>query len=267
MLRLGLVIVILSLVNPLFAQDVHDGSRLTALGNTGVALQDVWTLQSNQAGIASIKRPVAAIACESSFFNSAITTQSAIFAFPYHRNVFGFSLRSYGMDEYREQKIGFAFARGFGETVFASLSFNIHQLKISRYGSAGAWSVEAGLQYKAGENLIIGAHIANPNRSAYQADLNAIVPVLFELGASLRFTDKVLLSSAIAKELDSAAGFKCGIEYNIMSEVFLRGGAVTNPFRQSAGFGYKYHSLNVDIAVTSHPDLGFSPQISLGYEF
>lgn len=267
MLRPGLITLILSLANSLFAQDIHDGSRLTALGNTGVALQDVWALQSNQAGIASIKRPIASIACESSFFNSAIMTQSAIFAFPYHRNVFGLSLRSYGMDEYKEQKIGFAFARGFGESVSASLSFNVHQLKISRYGSAGAWSVEAGMQYKAGSNLIIGAHIANPNRSAYDADLNAIVPVLFEFGTSLRLTDKVLLSSAIAKELDSAAGFKCGIEYNLISQVFLRGGAATNPFRQSAGFGYTYHSLNVDIAAASHPDLGFSPQISLGYEF
>ncbi len=251
----------------LHAQEINSGPRITAQGNAGVALQDIWCLQSNQAGIASIHKPIVAFACESNFFNSGIGTQSAVFAIPYHQNVFGLSLQNYGFSEYSEQKAGMAYARSFGGTVSASLDFNIHQIRIAQYGSAQTWSVEAGMQYRADDNLIIGTHISNPSRSAYDAGVNAVIPVIIELGASLKFTDNVLLNAAIVKELNSSGDFRSGIEYTPVNQFSFRGGIATNPFRQFAGFGCCYHSFKIDTALSLHPDLGYSPQLSVAYEF
>lgn len=250
-----------------FSQEINLGPRVTALGNIGVALQDVWSLQSNQAGITGLKHPVASVSYRNSYLNPEISTQSAVMAYTSGRNVVGLSLQNYGFSAYSEQKIGFTYAKRFGEEVSASLNINLHQVKITQYGSAQTYSVEAGMQYKPYPNLIIGAHVANPNRSVFDADVNAVIPVSLDFGASYRFSDKVLLNSGIIKTLNLSTDFRCGLEYSVINALAFRGGLAVNPFCQFAGFGYQVNDLKIDAAVSSHPYLGFSPQIALSYEF
>lgn len=251
----------------LYPQEINLGPRLTAIGNTGVAINDVWTLQSNQAGTTSLKKPTASVSYRNSYLNPELSTQSAVIVYPAGRNVMGLSLQNYGFSAYSEQKIGVSYAKRFGNSIAASLNFNLHQVKVAQYGSARAYSVEAGLQYHVDENLLIGTHISNPNRSAFDRDVNAFIPVSLEFGASYKFTDKVLLNSGIVKTLNSVTDFRCGLEYSVINWLAFRGGLAANPFRQFAGFGYQLNDLKIDAAASSHPNLGFSPQIALSYEF
>src|SRR5688572_14951137 len=99
-----------------FSQDINQGPRFTSLGNTGVALQDIWSLQSNQAGLAAIERPTAAIAYQSNYLGTDISTQTALFAYPYKRNIFGISVQNYGVSAYSEQRIGLCYSKRFGST-------------------------------------------------------------------------------------------------------------------------------------------------------
>ena len=71
----------------------------------------------------------------------------------------------------------------------------------------------------------------------------------------------------VRKLLNYPVDFSTGIEYNLMRWVSLRGGVSINPFKQYTGIGITYNKIQLDIAVTSHPTLGFSPQIALTYEF
>jgi len=256
------------LISPLsLLGQVNPGPRITALGMTGVALQDAWSLQSNQAGLAAIKKPVASAAYKSEFFNPDLSTQSAVIVYPDKGNVFGLSFQKYGFSAYNEQRIGIAYAKNFGNTLFVALDFNYHQVKIQQYGSAQTYSFELGLQYLPDDKLVIGGHISNPNLSNYNQELNAVIPASIEFGASYRFTEKLLLNSGIAKTLNSTADVRAGLEYAVISWLDFRGGFSANPFRQYAGFGFNYNNFHVDAATSTHSTLGYSPQIAISYEF
>lgn len=251
---------------PVFSQDINFGPRITSLGNIGVALQDAWSLQANQSGITALKNPVASVSYRNSYLNPELSTQSAVLVYPLDRNIIGLSLQNYGFSAYSEQKIGFTYAKSFG-TISAAANINLHQVKIADYGSTQTYSVEFGLQYTINDRLTLGTHIANPNRRAYDTEIDAVIPVRLEFGASYRLSDKVLFNSGAVKELAGISDFRYGLEYAAISWLSFRGGMSVNPFRQFAGFGYQLNDLNVDAAASSHPTLGFSPQIALSYEF
>ncbi|HCN84575.1 MAG TPA: hypothetical protein DIT07_13280 [Sphingobacteriaceae bacterium] len=249
----------------LFAQ-VNPGPRITALGLTGVAIKDTWSLQANQAGLATQKKFAIATAYESEFLNPELSRQSVLIIYPNKRNVFGLSFQNYGFSAYNEQRLGMAYARNFGN-VSAAIDFNYHLIKIQQYGSTQAYSVEAGLQYALNDKLLIGAHLANPNRSTYDHHINAAIPVSIEFGLSYQISDNLLLNNGITKTLNSATDVRGGIEYSMLNWMDLRGGVSVNPFRQYMGIGCKYQNLHFDVAVASHYALGYSPQVALSYEF
>lgn len=263
----GVIVTLVCCVSCLHAQDINPGPRITALGNAGVALQDIWSLQSNQAGLASVRKAEIAFAAINNFSGTGLSTRSLVFAIPFHQNVFGLSMQDYGFSEYSEQRMGFAYARSFGNALYTSLDFNIHRLSINQYGHAEIWSFEAGMQYRAGDNLIVGAHLSNPSENAYDTEVNAEIPVTAELGASFKYSENVLLNGTLVRESGVPGDFRLGIEYLPDKRFSLRGGISINPFRQYAGFGCHYHSFRLDTAVSSHPYLGLSPQIGISYGF
>jgi len=246
---------------------VNNGPRITAMGGAGVALQDVWSVQKNQAGIALIKNPVASLAYENRFLIKEISTKSAAFAIPINKYVVGASFQSYGVNAYKETQSGLTLARAFSPKLLTAITVNYHQLQINNYGNTKAFSVQVGLQYQALKNLWLGAHIANPNSSKYAESTDLIIPAHIQFGANYTFSDRLILSSEIEKILDSEADFKTGIEYKIIKAFAVRGGVSMNPFKQYVGFGLALENLLFDFGISSHPILGYSPQISLGYEF
>lgn len=252
--------------NSVYAQ-LNPGPRSVSMGSAGAALQDVWSLQQNPAGIAGIERPIFAIGYEQHFLDQELSTQSAVFALPFKQNVFGLSFQRYGFSEFLEQTAGFAYARSFGSSLAISIAFKFHQVQILKYGSAHAFSVEAGMQYRLSERIWIGSHISNPGRSQFEELSGSNIPVSMSLGIAGKFSDKVLIISDIQKVLYSGLDVKLGLEYKLIKWFSMRGGVSANPFKQYAGFGLNYHRFAIDAAISSHPSLGLSPNMALNYEF
>lgn len=246
---------------------VNYGPRLAAMANAGVAMQDVWSVKKNQAGIAALKNAQFSVGYENRFGVKELNTQSAAFAMPIKKYAFGANFQSYGVNAYRESKSGISLARAFGPQLLAAINLNYHQVKIDNYSNAQGFSVEVGLQYEAFKNLWLGTHIANPNQSKYGNNTEQIIPAHIQFGASYKFSDQLIISSEVEKILDGQVDFKTGLEYKVVKFVALRGGVSVNPFKQFAGFGINYEKFNLDFAVAFHPVLGYSPQISIGYEF
>lgn len=248
------------------AQDNY-GPKITALGNAGVAVQDVWAAKKNQAGLAGITSPTISAGYENRFGVKELSTQSAVFALPVKTYAIGASFQNYGVDAYNEVKTGISLAKAFGDNLFLAIGLNYHQINITNYGNANSFSVDVGVQYKVLPKLWLASHIANPNQSKYNDNTDQIIPAHIQFGANYLFSEQLSLSTEIEKILDRQADFKTGIEYKVVKFVALRGGISVNPFKQYAGFGVNYQKVVVDFAVASHPVLGYSPQISLGYEF
>ncbi len=256
------------LFKTLNAQDINPGSRLTSMGNTGVALQDVWSIQSNPAGIASLAAPSAGLTYQKNYPGTSLSTEAAVFVYPLKNYAFGLSFQSFGFSAYKDLRVGFAYARKFGKAVYIAVDFNFHQISIPAYGSSRAFSIDAGFQYKPSKELIIGAHISNISNSAYDQAAGAGIPVQLAVGVSYRFSGELLLSTCVvAANGDRGGDLRTGMEYSIMSQLAFRAGVGVHPFNQYAGIGYVFKHVSVDLAVSNHLVLGYNPQISLAYVF
>jgi len=246
---------------------VNTGARFTSMASAGVSLKDIWSLQLNQAGLAGTKKATVAIAFQKPFAGYELNSQSAIFVVPFNKNVFGLSFQRYGFASYNEQRAAFCYAKGFGDKLYVALNFNYHLVAIDSYGSSSTYSVEAGIQYHLNDRFSVGAHVANPTRSSLQSDVNLVIPSKIQVGMSYLFSEKVLVALAAEKTLAGGIDTRAGIEYQIIKLFALRGGFSANPFKHYAGVGFGFRNLKMDIAASSQPVLGYSPQIALSYEF
>jgi hypothetical protein len=246
---------------------INYGPRITSMANAGVSLQDVWSAQNNQAGLSLISKPTVSLAYENRFLIKEIATKSAVFALPINKYVIGAAFQSYGVQAYSETRTSLSLARAFSPKLLTSITVNYHQIQITNYGNSKTYSLEVGLQSQALKNLWLGAHSANPNSSKYDNNTDQIIPTALQFGGSYQFSEKLLLTSEFEKILDDEADFKTGLEYKIIKAFAVRGGVSMNPFKQYAGFGLVLTDLLFDFGISSHPILGYSPQISLGYEF
>lgn len=245
----------------------NPGPRLIAMGSGGIAVSDIWSVHQNPAGITVFKGPILSVAYEQHFLDTEVSTQSAVLVFPFQHNVFGLSFQRYGLNEYTEQIAGFCYAKSFGDSFSLAIGLRYYQLSISQYGSAKAFTFDLGAKLRITNEFSIASHILNPNRSLYNDLPNAALPVKLSIGSSIQFTDKILVVADIRKHLDYPLDGNAGLEYNIINWMSLRGGISVNPFKQYTGFGINYNKIQIDFSVASHPTLGCSPQISLGYEF
>lgn len=256
----------------LFALDTQaqlsTGPRFTAMGKTGTALQDPYSLYSNPAGIANLKNPFTAISIEDHFFGNDIHSQSVMLVYPTRLGVLGYRIQNYGIQSaYGELTSGISFARIFGDQFSLALRLNYHQLKIPNYGSSVTFSVDFGAQYYLSDIWILGIQFENPGNFKPNGDHYTQIPKQFHLGTSYRFSEQVLVAVDGRYSGKGKADASLGLEYAIVEWLKLRGGLSLNQFQHYAGFGFGYNRFLFDTAVTVHPSLGISPQIAIGYSF
>lgn len=243
------------------------GSRSVGLGHASVNLQDIWSAHHNQAGLASLQNIGGGIYYESRFTMKELSLKGGVVALPFEFGTFGVSVTSFGYKLYSESKVGLAYAMKLGENVRMGVQFNYHRTQIAEgYGNANHFTGELGVQADVTDELSIGAHVYNPTLTS-QAEYNdERIPTTIRLGAQYQFNDKFFLSVEGHQNIYDKAGFRAGLEYQVIEQLYLRGGVSTNPTMASFGFGVKLKKkFFIDVASSYHATLGFSPQVSLSY--
>jgi len=247
------------------AQD-YLGPRLTAMGNNGAAVKDIWSIESNVANITSAITPTIALGYTKYLFDTELSKQSIIFVLPVNSNALGISLQRYGITAYNEIKAGLAFAKEFGTHLSIGVKANYHQIKISNYGVSNTFTVDVGLNYTLNKQLNTGLYFQNPSQQDYLEKLSNI-PSIVGIGATYQPFDKILIASTISKNFYAGFNVGLGMDYILIDALSLRCGISTAPFKQYGGFGIHVKNLNIDAAVTNDINLGFTPQIAIAYAF
>ncbi|WP_421943596.1 hypothetical protein [Pedobacter sp.] len=251
----------------LFAQN-NLGPRLTAMGNNGAAVTDIWSLQANPSAIISIEKPAVSLNYIKHLFSNEVSTQAFVAVVPFKNNFFGASFQRYGFSEYFESKAGFAYAKRFGDKLSIGINGNYHQIRINNYGASNGFSIDVGALYQFNKEFTVGAFVSNPSKQKFSSNQILIeIPTSFNVGASYFASDKVLIATSISKNLSHSIDVSLGIDYKIIELLSLRGGLSAKPFKQYACFGLNYKKLLVDIATTYDANLGYAPQIAIGYAF
>lgn len=250
-----------------FAQN-NIGPRLTAMGQNGAVVTDVWSVNANAAGITSISSATVSLNYTKHFFSNDLNTQAAVLVFPFKNNYVGLSFQRYGFSAYNEIKTGFSYAKKFGDEFSAAINVNYHQIKIDNYGTNNGFSIDVGVMYQLNKEITFGAYVSNPSQQKYNnTEVLTSIPASINLGALYKISDKVLITTTVQKDFKSDVDVKLGLEYKMFELISLRGGLSAMPFKQYAGIGFNHNKLVLDMAITYDPYLGYSPQIAVGYAF
>jgi len=251
----------------LFAQN-NLGPRLTAMGNNGAAVSDVWAIQSNPSAICHLDAPVVSISYIKHLLSDEVSTQALAAVVPFKNNSFAAGFQRYGLPEYQENKISFAYAKKFGKKLSFGLNVNYHQLKIESYGSSTGFSVGVGVLYQFLNHFAVGAFVSNPFKQKFSStEVLTELPMSYNIGASFSASDKLIIATTVSKFINHTIDVSLGIDYKIIDLLSLRGGLSVKPFKQYAGFGLNYRKFLLDMATTYDANLGYAPQFSIGYAF
>ncbi|MDQ8006424.1 MAG: hypothetical protein REI64_16595 [Pedobacter sp.] len=254
-------------VSEAFAQ-YNQGARLTAMGNASAAVFDTWSLNANPAGITGQKTPTAALNYARYLFGSELAEQSFAFVLPFNNNFAGVSINRYGISEFSEIKAGFGLAKKFGEELSIGVKANIHQIKITNYGNATTFSVDAGVNYALSKQIGLGLYVNNPSSQEYKStNVETYIPTAVHFGATYIPSNKVIIATTISKDFERKFDVLVGADYKFHEMLSFRGGLSAKPFKQYVGMGLNYQKLIMDVAVESHPQIGYTPQIGLSYAF
>lgn len=244
------------------------GARSAAMGNASVALSDVWSLYHNQAGLAHLKKVETGFYYENRFLVPELSVKGIALAIPVKSGVFGATATHYGFSLYSETKAGLAYAQSFGEKISAGLQLNYLNTFIGEgYGNKTMVTAEFGFMAELADGLSIGAHIYNPSRAKVSEYANERVPTIMRLGLNYKLSEKALICAETIKDTNHKPGFRAGMEYQVVEQVFLRAGISTNPAMNTFGIGFNLKHVKIDFASSINSVLGYSPQIGLNYTF
>lgn len=247
---------------------VNPGARVTALGGSGAALEDIYSLGGNQAGIARIQKTTIGMVYVEHYLGTDISSQAGFLATPTKIGAFGFALHRFGLSEgYTELKASGTYAKAFGPALAMGISAHYHQLAIPSYGSNHTFSVDFGMQYRIHERITSAFHVSNVGRFTYENTLYAHVPTIFTVGSMITFSEQVLLCADLVYPWLGTVDGRFGLEYSLAHWLNLRGGISLEGFQQYMGFGFQHRDLRLDAAASIHRTLGLSPQIAVSYEF
>jgi hypothetical protein len=244
------------------------GARSSAVSNASVTLTDGWSTFNNQAGLAYLNSIVAGLHFENRFLIKELSMQAGSLAIPFKPGTIAASYRFFGFSKYYESKIGLGFGRKFSKYFSAGVQIDYLQTHIAEgYGNYNSVVAEIGLLAKPSKNFSIGFHLFNPNRVKHKVLPEVTEPTIVRFGLGYGFDDKASLLFETEKDLDQKPVYKGGIEIAILQQLYLRGGYASGYEQVSFGLGYKVKKFVADLAFTKHYLLGFSPQISMEYEF
>lgn len=266
------IFIALFVLVPVWLSAIHhnypQGGRSASLAGASVALADFWSVQNNQSGLAFYNRMAVGAYFENRFLVKEMSLKAAGAVVPTKSGVFGLNFTYFGYPKYNESKIALAYARNFGNVFAASVQLDYLVTSIGDdYGNKGVATFEAGLMSRVNENLMLAAHVFNPLMVKIADENSERIPAIIKVGAAYSIDKNLVVTAEVEKDSGFDPLFKAGLEYRIIEKIYVRGGVSTNPGLYAFGFGLNLKKLIIDFSSSIHQTLGYSPQVSMIYQF
>lgn len=270
MKKIILFIGLLGIVSSVNAQNSQIGARAAALGGASITLSDVYSAQNNQAGLGFVSNASVGAYYENRFLLKQLSYSSFVGALPLKKGgTFGLTYTGFGYSAFKQSKFGLGYGMKLSENFTAGVQVNYLTYRVGDafYGKASTFCVEMGLQGKLTKNVIVAAHLYNPNRAKITNYNNEKVPSQLKFGLQYIFSKQLMIIAEAEKGSYTNVNFKGGVEYAPAKEFYLRAGMSSYPVQAAFGVGVKYEGLKFDLSSAYHNVLGFSPQVGLSYVF
>ena len=250
---------------PYFQSD----ARSQAMAGTHVTQTNQWAGTGNPCGLAGINKASLGIYYANYFQVSELGMGSLYGYIPTRSGNFGFSFVSSGYTLLRQNMTTLAYGKKLGKNISAGIG--LHYVRIVQpagYPNLYALVPSMGFQFLVARGLVAGVSLFNPLRQEYYPSGFSAIPLEFCAGASYS-PDKAILFCVDAVQISGEKmKFKTGTEIALNKILMIRLGLSTGRWPEiSFGIGCLHRQMNLDLAVTRHPVLGFSPAAGLSYAF
>ncbi|HOP03803.1 MAG TPA: hypothetical protein PLE67_04950 [Tenuifilaceae bacterium] len=241
-------------------------ARAASLGYGVVAIAEEWSLFYNQASLGFLENSWVGVHHENRFISPDLSFSAVGGIWVAKPGALGFSVKRLGFSKFSQTQAGLAFGMKLLPNLAVGVQANFHHVYVAgEYGSTSAFSAEGGILYTPGEKLSVGLHFFNPTRSKIYDDER--MPTKINLGLAYKLSDMVLVTSGVGASTDSRTNFMVGVEFSPIKSLYFRTGVMTEPSTICFGMGYNVKSLKMDIAFSRNEYLGFTPHVSLSYQF
>ncbi len=240
------------------------GALVNGMAGIGVNSTGVDAIFNNQAGIISNKKISYILTSELRNDIPDLIAVGAGMTIPLKNlGVFGLSASNLGLADYKEQKIGLAYAKSLFHNFDMGVQLDLLNTSILNFGNRITGTFELGFIAHIGSKFNIAGHIFSPivvSITNQNNDVNARL----RLGGSYQPTSKANVFLELDKWYQNDLSIKGGFAYQIVDKISIRMGMSTKPSIYSIGLSYNlFQNISIDGAYSTHPTLGGTPSIAI----
>jgi hypothetical protein len=244
------------------------GARSVSLAGISAGLEDALAVFNNPAGIASYKHYSVATTVEQRYLLKETGQYGIVATIPVKNGCIGVSSLFSGYRSFIDQKFSLGYGRLFGKHFLTGLSLvYVFQKAGDESRPIHQVSYEIGTIALLSEKLNLAFTAFNPFQIYFKSEDYATLPSIFRLGLSYKYNPEFIIHTELEKDLDFPALLKIGMEYTIRNIFALRGGISGFPVSYSFGTAIRHERLMIELASAYHQYLGFTPHITLQFDF
>lgn len=242
------------------------GGRSMSLANASATFNDVWAFHNNPGALADVDKFSAGVSYENRFLLKELQSQAIAVAIPLKVGVLSVGGNLYGYTQYRSYKAGVGYSMKLSEMLYAGVQLNYQGMRLADYyGSKNTLTAEAGIYAKFTDKWKLGVSVFNLGRARLSDFEDDRFSTIMRLGSSYDFSEKLMLSIEVEKDLDNPLRFKTGLEYQVINNFYLRGGIKSTPLELSFGLGYHLKQVHLNVGSAYHQVLGWAPHFSIAF--
>ncbi|MGD8415201.1 MAG: hypothetical protein PVF33_13260 [Candidatus Latescibacterota bacterium] len=239
------------------AQVPTSNARAVALGQATVALAGVDGVNENPAALAAVDKATASFGFNRLFGLSELTVQSARLAVPLGSAAVSGSFENLGYEAYSVNQLGVALGtvlRSVQVGICAGLALH----RFDRYESFSSVRLDAGWIYPLSSFISVGAAATGLAGSRIRTGSLA-------LGAGIvaSISNRARLLVSFVQPRGERLDVRIGAEVELAEMVIVRFGGTGLAGFAGFGAGVAVSRVRIDLALSHHPRLGFSPVLTV----
>jgi len=237
------------------------GAGEAGMGYVCATKNSFWSSFHNQALLADYKSFSFGFNYENRFSLKDLGTRTAGVIFNSGKTSLGAIYSNFGNTDYKRDMAGIASALQLSDKISAGVQLDFFSERTSgEYDNNQAVTFETGLLIKPNESLRIGIHLFNPLPNSIR---KSYMPARLNIGAGGSLSSS--LFAGIEAEMSSGQSLilRTGFEYEAAKKFWLRGGFSTEHNSFSFGVGYLAKFVLIDLAFSTHEQLGVTSSASL----
>lgn len=227
---------------------------------------DAFSFTYNTAALARLKNFSVGTFAENRFGLKELNHFSAVVATVTDKGNFGLQADYFGFTNFNEYQLGLAYAKQLGDRFDLGAQFNYYSLRVPTYGQSSAVTFQIGAIGRVSDQVSIGVQVYNPAGGYLSKANDEKLSSVYQFGLGYEPSENVIISTTIGQEEGKEMCITGGIFYQFEKRFFTKAGIRSDENIVFGGAGISFNDLRLDISVSHHPVLGFSPGVMIIYQ-